>query len=430
MTTSDIVLRIEALSKRYCRNLRRSLWYGLCDVFRELVPVRTHASTLRQDEFWAIDQVSFDLRRGECLGLIGRNGAGKTTLLKLLNGLIKPDSGRIEIRGRVGALIALGAGFNPILTGRENIYANGAVLGRRKLEIDAALDRIVDFAEIGDFIDAPVQSYSSGMQVRLGFAIASQLANPDILLLDEVLAVGDASFQAKCINTVKALQQSGVAIILVSHNMHNLFRYCETGIFLERGKVICSGEITSVANRYLINQNPLEFPHPSNQIEQGNIPTGSPFILDPIEVFTEDGKLTEEIQPLQEITIRTPWRLLRPVSPFQVRIEIAANDHQGLFFQDVSDPISFPGGKVGDKGYFFTTIRGVRSNRGRLNLGITLWDTNGKSNLLGWSKDNFLSVINNRPNAGRIVMTPNWNVIKANPPLAEDTLNFPMSSNA
>ena len=134
--------------------------------------------------------MSFELRRGDCLGLIGRNGAGKTTLLKMLNGLIKPDRGRIEMRGRVGALIALGAGFNPILTGRENIYVNGSVLGLSRREIEEKLDDIIDFAEIGKFIDAPVQSYSSGMQVRLGFAIATALRT-DILLLDEVLSVGE-----------------------------------------------------------------------------------------------------------------------------------------------------------------------------------------------------------------------------------------------
>ena len=159
---------------------------------------------LRTKEFWAVNNVSFELKRGECLGLIGRNGAGKTTLLKMLNGLIKPDAGRIEMRGRVGALIALGAGFNPILTGRENIYVNGSVLGLTKKEIGAKLDEIVDFAEIGDFIDTPVQNYSSGMAVRLGFAVASSI-RPDVLLIDEVLAVGDISFVLRCLNRVSEL---------------------------------------------------------------------------------------------------------------------------------------------------------------------------------------------------------------------------------
>src|SRR5206468_4283587 len=198
----NVLVHVEHVSRRFCRNLRRSLWYGIQDIARDLNPFGRNSSggssSLRKDEFWAVNDVSFELRRGECLGLIGRNGAGKTTLLKMLNGLIKPDCGCIEIRGRVGALIALGAGFNPILTGRENIYVNGAVLGLTKREIDEKIEEIIDFAEIREFIDSPVQSYSSGMQVRLGFAMASSL-NPDILLLDEVLAVGDMGFQAKCL---------------------------------------------------------------------------------------------------------------------------------------------------------------------------------------------------------------------------------------
>ena len=160
----DTLVRVSGVSKKFCLSLKKSLWYGLCDMGRELTGRRRgEHGGLRTKEFWAVNNVSFELKRGECLGLIGRNGAGKTTLLKMLNGLIKPDAGRIEMRGRVGALIALGAGFNPILTGRENIYVNGSVLGLTKKEIGAKLDEIVDFAEIGDFIDTPVQNYSSGM---------------------------------------------------------------------------------------------------------------------------------------------------------------------------------------------------------------------------------------------------------------------------
>ena len=162
------------------------------DIAAELLPgqrdLERHA-TVRPGEFWALDEVSFELRRGECLGLIGRNGAGKTTLLKMLNGLIKPDKVRIEIRGRVGALIALGAGFNPILTGRENIYVNAAVLGMSKAEVDQRIDEIIEFSEIRELIDYPVQTYSSGMTVRLGFSVAAILIKPDVLFLDEVLAV-------------------------------------------------------------------------------------------------------------------------------------------------------------------------------------------------------------------------------------------------
>jgi lipopolysaccharide transport system ATP-binding protein len=188
---------------------------------------------LRDGEFYAVRDVSFELRRGECLGLIGHNGAGKTTLLKMLNGLIKPDAGTITMRGRVGALIALGAGFNPILTGRENIYINGSVLGLSKKEIDEKIDEIIDFAEIGEFIDSPVQNYSSGMQVRLGFAVATAL-DPDVLILDEVLAVGDAAFRAKCYNRIGKLQQRA-SVIFVSHSMDQVAQVCTRVCGLHRG---------------------------------------------------------------------------------------------------------------------------------------------------------------------------------------------------
>mgnify|MGYP003587008677 CR=1 FL=1 len=232
---SDTLIKVQGVSKKFCRSLKKSLWYGLQDLGNELSG-RRHggAGELRPDEFWAIKDVSFELKRGECLGLIGRNGAGKTTLLRMLNGLIKPDAGRIEMRGRVGALIALGAGFNPILTGRENIYVNASVLGLSKKEIDAKFEEIVEFAELGEFIDAPVQSYSSGMVVRLGFAIASCL-EPDILVLDEVLAVGDGGFRAKCYNRVDQLSDNS-AVVFVSHFMPHIARICKKTIFLERGE--------------------------------------------------------------------------------------------------------------------------------------------------------------------------------------------------
>src|SRR5580658_5961431 len=153
---SDILVKVEGVRKKFCRSLKKSLWYGLKDMAAEMVGGSLQHDHLRKDEFWAVNDVSFELKRGECLGLIGRNGAGKTTLLKLLNGLIKPDHGRIEMRGRVGALIALGAGFNPILTGRENIYVNGSVLGLTKKEIDEKIEEIIDFADIRDSIDSPV----------------------------------------------------------------------------------------------------------------------------------------------------------------------------------------------------------------------------------------------------------------------------------
>ena len=195
----NIVMSIDDLSKKFCKDLKSSLWYGLKDLTSELLFFNRHTEQLRDNEFWALKGVSFELLKGETLGLIGSNGAGKSTVLKIINGILKPDLGKIKIDGRVGALIELGAGFNPILTGKENIYVNAAILGISKKEIDNRIDDIIDFAELGDFINSPVQTYSSGMKVRLGFSIAANL-NPDILLIDEVLAVGDSSFRERCYN--------------------------------------------------------------------------------------------------------------------------------------------------------------------------------------------------------------------------------------
>ncbi len=269
--SDEVLVRVQGVSKKFCRSLKKSLWYGVCDIGAELNPFRRRVAEvagsgllvagngskqdsselatsdsplvtphgLRPDEFYAVRDVSFELRRGECLGLIGHNGAGKTTLLKMLNGLIKPDSGKITMRGRVGALIALGAGFNPILTGRENIYINGSVLGLSKKEIDGKIDEIIDFAEIGEFIDSPVQNYSSGMSVRLGFSIASSLS-PDVLILDEVLAVGDDQFRLKCLARIGRLLSSGVAGILVTHQMQNIERICTRCNVMAHAKIALS----------------------------------------------------------------------------------------------------------------------------------------------------------------------------------------------
>ena len=246
---SETLVKVENVSKKFCRDLKRSLWYGMRDLGSELFFLSHHVNgQLRKDEFWASKNVSFDLKRGECLSIIGRNGAGKTTLLRMLNGLIKPDSGRIEIRGRVGALIALGAGFNPVLTGRENIYVNASVLGLTKKEVEAKFDEIVYFAELGEFIDSPVQTYSSGMQVRLGFSIATAL-EPDILLLDEVLAVGDAAFRAKCYNKISECMKTS-AVIFVSHNMEQVARVSTDGVVISNGEVLYNGNISRAIKIY------------------------------------------------------------------------------------------------------------------------------------------------------------------------------------
>jgi lipopolysaccharide transport system ATP-binding protein len=244
----EVLIKVEHASKKFCRSLKRALWYGAKDITGEVLGRNGSHDELRAGEFWAVNDVSFELRRGECLGLVGRNGAGKTTLLRMLNGLIKPDQGRITMRGRISALIALSAGFNPILTGRENIYVNASVLGLTKQETEGKIGEIIDFAEIGEFIDSPVQNYSSGMQVRLGFAVASTL-NPDVLLLDEVLAVGDAAFRAKCYKRVDSVRQ-GAAIIFVSHSLEQLARICSRILVLDKGRTAVLGNLEEGLDAY------------------------------------------------------------------------------------------------------------------------------------------------------------------------------------
>lgn len=246
---SEVVLSVKGVSKKFCRDLKRSLAYGIQDIASELLGVRRKSEKLRKKEFWALNDVSFELRRGEALGLVGKNGSGKSTLLRIIAGLIKPDTGSVEVKGRVAPLIALGAGFNPVLTGRENIYANMSILGLSKKEIDERFDEVVDFAEIGDAIDSPVQSYSSGMAARLGFASAIY-TEPEILLLDEVLAVGDARFRAKCHRRLYELRQRGTTFVLVSHNAQAILNVCESAIYLSQGQLIASGNTDLIMNQY------------------------------------------------------------------------------------------------------------------------------------------------------------------------------------
>jgi homopolymeric O-antigen transport system ATP-binding protein len=235
----DILVEVEGLSKKFCKDLKTSLWYGVKDLTANVFG-KKQTSELREKEFWAVKDISFTLRRGECLGLIGHNGAGKSTLLKILNGLINLDEGKVTIRGKVGALIELGAGFNPILSGIENIYNNGAILGFTKAEIDTKVEEIIDFSEIREFIDMPVQNYSSGMKVRLGFAVAAQM-EPDVLIIDEVLAVGDLGFRIKCMNKIQKLLKNS-AVIFVSHSMPQVTMVSTEYILLENGIVDSKGK--------------------------------------------------------------------------------------------------------------------------------------------------------------------------------------------
>ncbi|MBE9189243.1 ABC transporter ATP-binding protein [Gloeocapsopsis crepidinum LEGE 06123] len=246
---SEVVISVEEVSKKFCRDLKQSLFYGVQDIATDLIGGRRKSQYLRSGEFWALKDVGFQLRRGEALGLVGANGSGKSTLLRIISGLIKPDTGIVKVKGRVAPLIALGAGFNPILTGRENIYANMSILGLPTKKIKKLFDDVVDFAEIWEAIDAPVQTYSSGMAARLGFACAVHI-EPDVLLIDEVLAVGDVKFKMKCHQRLAKLREKGTAFILVTHNPHSTLNVCDSAIYLKKGQLIQSGESEVIIRKY------------------------------------------------------------------------------------------------------------------------------------------------------------------------------------
>lgn len=223
--------------------------YGAADTMRSMCGLRYDTERLRPDEFWALDDVSFEVSKGEKIGFLGVNGSGKSTLLRLITGIFPPDRGSITIRGAVGALIAVGVGFHPHMTGRENVFLNGAILGMSRQELEAKLDDIVDFAELGEFIDAPVSTYSSGMTVRLGFSIAIHRL-PEIMLVDEVLAVGDLAFQLRCQKRLAEYRQSGGTFIIVSHNMQMIRNTCDRVLWLDKGRVVQEGHVNAVCDQY------------------------------------------------------------------------------------------------------------------------------------------------------------------------------------
>jgi len=264
---SDIIIAVENLSKRYLvghhsaqfkdyTTLRDVIAHETRNFARKAVDFVRGRQIVQGDaveELWALKDVSFEVKRGEMLGIIGRNGAGKSTLLKILSRITEPDRGRAILRGRVASLLEVGTGFHPELTGRENIYLNGAILGMTKVEIKSKFDEIVAFSEVERFIDTPVKRYSSGMYVRLAFAVAAHL-EPDILVVDEVLAVGDLEFQKKCLRKMDDSAKGGQTVLFVSHDMRNATALCHRGLLLNAGMIECDGKMSEVAHKYQMQQ--------------------------------------------------------------------------------------------------------------------------------------------------------------------------------
>jgi lipopolysaccharide transport system ATP-binding protein len=315
---SDIAIRVENLGKKYhIGKLEKyqTLRDTLTDVF--VAPFRRAGKLLRgqatgaaelEETIWALKDVSFEVKRGEVVGLIGRNGAGKSTLLKVLSRITEPTAGFVDIYGRVGSLLEVGTGFHQELTGRENIYLNGAILGMKRAEIERKFDEIVAFAEVEKFIDTPVKHYSSGMRLRLGFAVAAHL-EPEILLVDEVLAVGDTRFQKKCLNKMQDVGQQGRTVVFVSHSMSAITRLCERTILLDEGRVIEDGPSHQVVRTYLDSgegtMSAREWPDPEKA------PGGEVARLRAVRVKTEDDRIADTVDIRQPIRIEMEYEVLK-----------------------------------------------------------------------------------------------------------------------
>jgi lipopolysaccharide transport system ATP-binding protein len=298
----DLILDVDHVWKVYCRNLKRSMRYGIIDLATEVLGKGTDRtrSDLRPGEFFAIKDAHFQVRAGECVGLLGPNGAGKSSMLKLINGLLKPDAGTITIRGSVGAMIELGTGFNPVLSGRENIYINGSILGISKSEIDRRLESVVEFAELAHVIDSPIMTYSTGMKMRLGFSIGANL-RPKLLLIDEVLAVGDVGFRMKCFAHLRKLVDEGVCVILVTHAVSMLNRVANRSVVFDKGCIIHDGDLETGC---VVYEETMGASDRVNQQRQtaGQVPE-SGLTISSVNIVDQNGNAQKEFETDDNVTI-------------------------------------------------------------------------------------------------------------------------------
>jgi lipopolysaccharide transport system ATP-binding protein len=326
MNNSDIAIRTAGLGKMYA--LGERLPYGaLRDEIARLLALPFRGGGMdprsRRGQVWAIKDLSFEVARGEVVGIIGRNGAGKTTLLRVLSRITEPTEGSAEIRGRVGSLLEVGTGFHPELTGRENVYLNGAILGMRKREIDDKFDAIVAFSEVERFMDTPVKRYSAGMHVRLAFAVAAHL-EPEILLVDEVLAVGDFKFQKKCMGKMNEVSRQGRTVLFVSHNMSSIATLCDRAIFLDSGKVVAEGAAMDVVRQYMAS---LEDVGSEMVWESPSSAPGNDSVrLHSIRIVSGSGQARGELDLAEEVIVEISYWCLKdgasPVPSFWLRNEV------------------------------------------------------------------------------------------------------------
>jgi len=320
-------IRIHNVSKKYKVGLQKGRRYRmfrdvLLDTAKAAWNFRRRKAGANEDPetFWALKDLTFDVAPGDSLGIVGNNGAGKSTLLKILSRVTVPTTGYAHLRGRVSSLLEVGTGFHPELTGRENIYLNGAVLGMRKREIVSKFDEIVEFSEVEKFLDTPVKFYSSGMRVRLAFSVAAHL-EPEILLVDEVLAVGDVAFQKKSINRMEKVTKEGRTVIFVSHNMAAIRSLCKTGVYLDKGKIIYMGDVDGTVKAYLDTGNP-QGQHQSRVEFEPN--EAIPFQILSVAIMNTQGELVSSISHEREFVI-------------QVKVSVRRWNERGYIALDILD---------------------------------------------------------------------------------------------
>lgn len=351
---NDLSIIVEDLGKRYTigasperyQTLRDNIVNSVSMPFQNLRNrIKTHGkqrhelNQTRMNHIWALRNITFDVEKGQVLGVIGRNGAGKSTLLKILSRVTEPTEGFAEIHGRVGSLLEVGTGFHPELTGRENIYLNGAILGMKRSEIDKKFDEIVAFSEVEKFIDTPVKRYSSGMYLRLAFAVAAHL-EPEILVVDEVLAVGDAEFQRKCLGKMSNVAQEGRTVLFVSHNMSAILRLTEETMVLEKGELVMRAPSQQAVEYYLSSG----FAQLGERIwSREEVPSNSyPFYPNAIRVRNIHGKVVDTLRSVEPFSIEIEYQLDAPITGLRVGIYLMTTRGEFVFTSfDTDDPLQY-----------------------------------------------------------------------------------------
>ena len=370
---SDTAIRVENLGKMYkiggpvvkYRTLRETISDSVSSTFRHLV-----TGTKAKEEIWALRDINFEVKQGQVLGVIGRNGAGKSTLLKLLARVTEPTEGMAEIHGRVGSLLEVGTGFHPELSGRENILLNGAILGMKRTEIESKFDEIVAFAEVEKFIDTPVKRYSSGMYLRLAFAVAAHL-EPEILVVDEVLAVGDAEFQRKCLGKMSDVARQGRTVLFVSHNMSAVLRLTEEAMVIDKGHLILRAPTAQAVDHYLSSGYSQE----GQRIwESKEIPKSSkPFSPIGMRVVNMQGSVVDTVRSTERFMVEVEYTLEAPITGLRVGIYLQTTHGEMMFTSfDTDDPMKYEKYSTRKAGHYFSrcTIPADTLNEGRFVVGM------------------------------------------------------------